>query len=90
MIYWIIWLIGLYLVYRIFIGIFIPKYSDWKIRKYKERFEKENPQIFNKDKEYTGRIHPSLKSFYKDDSYIEKEKLEYMEKFNKYEEENNK
>ena len=47
----IIFLILLYLVYRVLTTVVIPRYTLNNVKKYQEKFKKENPQIFKKEDE---------------------------------------
>ena len=47
----IIFLILIYLVFRILTKIIIPRYTLRNIKKYQERFKKDNPHIFEKKDE---------------------------------------
>lgn len=47
----IILLILTYLVFRILTRLVIPKMTLRNIKKYQEQFKKENPHIFDKEKE---------------------------------------
>ncbi len=51
MLYLIIFLILIYLVFRVLTRVVIPRYTLRSIRKYQERFKKENPHIFEKKDE---------------------------------------
>lgn len=51
MLYLIIFLILIYLVFRVLTTIVIPRYTLKNVRKYQEKFKKENPHIFNKEDE---------------------------------------
>lgn len=75
-------LVGLYIIYRVATGIIIPRYYNYKIRKYKEEIENSNPELLkNKDKLYTGKVHPSIRKYYKDEDIEKEDDLKYMEKF---------
>ena len=46
----------------------IPKITRYRIEKFKEKMKKENPELFkNQDRGYTGKIHPALKKYYKEE-----------------------
>ncbi len=47
----IVFLILFYLVFRVLTKVVIPRYTLRNIRKYQEKFKKENPHIFNKKDE---------------------------------------
>lgn len=51
MLYLIIFLILFYLVFRILTTVVIPRYVLNNIKKYQEKFKKENPHIFKKENE---------------------------------------
>ncbi|MBP1629479.1 MAG: hypothetical protein H6Q15_372 [Bacteroidetes bacterium] len=61
-------LIVFYLVFRLLTTFIIPKVTQFKINRYKEKLKKENPRLFeNKTKYYTGKLHPSIRKYYKDE-----------------------
>ena len=44
----------------------IPKITQYRIERYKEKMKKENPELYkNQDRGYTGNIHPALRKYYK-------------------------
>lgn len=64
-------IIGLYIVFRVLTAVIIPKYAHWKIKCYQDEIKKENPEIYkSKSKAYTGKIHPSIKEYYRDKEEI--------------------
>ncbi|MFA7082240.1 MAG: hypothetical protein WC135_06475 [Bacteroidales bacterium] len=59
-------IIVFYIFFRLLTTLIIPKITRYRIEKYKEKMRRENPELFkNKDKGYTGNIHPALKQYYK-------------------------
>ncbi len=49
MLYLIIFLILLYLVFRLLTTVVIPRYVLNNVKKYQEKFKKDNPHIFKKE-----------------------------------------
>ncbi len=78
----IIGLIILYIIYRLSTAYIIPRYTRWKIGRYKKEIEESSPDAF-KDRPFTGRVHPSIRKYYKDNEGGEIDELWYMKKFEK-------
>ena len=61
-------IIVFYIFFRLLTTLIIPKITRYRIEKYKEKMKKENPELFkNQDRGYTGKIHPALKKYYKEE-----------------------
>lgn len=58
-------LILFYVFFRLITNLIIPKITQHKINKYKEKLEEENQEIISrKEKRDNNNIHPSLKKYY--------------------------
>lgn len=58
-------LILFYILFRLVTTLIIPKITQHKINKYKEKFEEENKDLIKRKEKGTNiNIHPSLKKYY--------------------------
>lgn len=61
-------LIVFYILFRLLTTLIIPKIAIYRINKYKDKLKEDNSELYErKQRGYTGKVHPSIRKYYKDE-----------------------